>query len=247
MEYGHSTTGTPVISQIDLWLIHLGEVMKTRLGRRWRARNVAATWFAHVPEIVWIDAVLPWRLGAMGPKTRSFARLVKVGEPAIPRYSWVVSLRCSFAYISFQLLFYSAKWYLTLGKIQGCLFSFAICSGGQWDFLWVRVCFKVGHQTERNVQWGNRDLKISLHHFWAWWCPSTWWPCWRWGWLGCTLEPKKRVDSWVNLNRINRMICLKKWRTWRNLCRNSKGLVVGVYSYENFITKSTISVRGRIE
>lgn len=62
---------------MDLWLIHVGEGMKTRAGRTWRARNIAARWFAPVPETVWIEAVFFWRVGVRGPKIRSFARVVK--------------------------------------------------------------------------------------------------------------------------------------------------------------------------
>lgn len=46
-----------------------------------------------------MEAMFPWRLDEREPKTRSFARLRKAGEPAIPRYSWFVSLRSSFAWI----------------------------------------------------------------------------------------------------------------------------------------------------
>ena len=44
-----------------------------------------------------MEAMFPWRLDEREPKIRSFARLRKVGEPAISRYSWVVSPRSSFA------------------------------------------------------------------------------------------------------------------------------------------------------
>ena len=66
---------------------------------------MAARWFAPVPETVWIDTALSWRLDATGPKMRSLARLVKVGEPAMPRYSWVVLLRlCLFSWLMAVLL-----------------------------------------------------------------------------------------------------------------------------------------------
>lgn len=109
--------------------------MKTRLGRRWRARNVAARWFAPVPETVWMETALSWRLDAMEPKMRSFARLVKVGEPAMPRYSWVVSLRRCFACFYRYWLFYSAEpfWKYLFDAGQNPRFSIlvAICSGDQ--------------------------------------------------------------------------------------------------------------------
>ena len=58
---------------------------------------MAARWFAPVPETVWIEAAFSWKFDAMEPKIRSLASLIKVGEPAMLRYSWLVSLRRFFA------------------------------------------------------------------------------------------------------------------------------------------------------
>ena len=72
--------------------------MNTRFGCRCRARNAAARWFAPVPETVWIEAILVLSLEVRGPKMRSFARLRNLGDPAMPRYSWVASLSWAFAW-----------------------------------------------------------------------------------------------------------------------------------------------------
>lgn len=75
--------------QTDLWFTHVGHGMKTRLGRRCFARKSAAMWFAPVPDTVCTIAICSLISAAIFvPKMRDWARLVKVGEPAMPRYSW---------------------------------------------------------------------------------------------------------------------------------------------------------------
>ena len=81
--------GIPVVAQILLWLIHVGEGMNTCVGRRCRARKCAAMWFAPVPETVWMEAILLSSAVVISePKVRDWASLTSAGEPAMSRYSW---------------------------------------------------------------------------------------------------------------------------------------------------------------